>query len=138
MHEITAQLGTGTAVSLANGRHEWRGDEPPDKGGRDTGPSPYELLLGSLAACTLITLRMYCDHKGIALAGASATYEHDKAEETDGEGRRRTADVIRGRVRIEGEFSEQERKRLAQIVSRCPVHRTLEGGARLEDEVEFA
>ncbi len=65
MAEITAELVAGTRVSLSNGRHEWLADEPLDKGGEDSGPSPYEMLLGSLAACTLITLVLYTRHKGI-------------------------------------------------------------------------
>lgn len=134
---IAADLGQKTRVSLTNGRHEWNGDEPEDKGGEDTGPSTYEMLLGSLAACTLITLRLYCDHKGIVLRSASARCEHEKVEEVDDRGHLRQVDVIRSRVRIGGEFTDAERKRLTQIVSRCPIHRTLEHGARARDEVEF-
>src|SRR5688572_26912621 len=39
-------------------------DEPATSGGGDKGPDPHSLLLSSLAACTLITLRMYIDRKG--------------------------------------------------------------------------
>ncbi len=56
MARITATLTTGMAVQLSNGRHEWQADEPIDAGGTDTGPNPYELLLGSLAACTCVTI----------------------------------------------------------------------------------
>ena len=33
---------------ISAGRHVLRGDEPVDAGGGDTGPNPYELLLGAL------------------------------------------------------------------------------------------
>ena len=42
-------------------------DEPIDKGGKDSGFSPKELLASALAACTSATVRMYADNKGWAL-----------------------------------------------------------------------
>ncbi len=47
MARITAELTSGTAVQLTNGRHQWRADEPLELRGTDTGPNPYGLLLGS-------------------------------------------------------------------------------------------
>jgi putative redox protein len=72
MTTITADLVSGTQVTLSNGRHTWRADEPPAAGGDDTGPTPYELLVGSLAACTLITMALYCRHKQIPLKAVTA------------------------------------------------------------------
>ena len=72
MARISAKLTTGMVVHLSNGRHEWTGDEPLGAGGTDTGPDPYELLLGSLAACTCVTLAWYCRHKGLALEKITA------------------------------------------------------------------
>lgn len=142
MVEIQAELSEGTRVTLSNGRHEWRADEPLEKGGEDTGPSAYELLIGALAACTLATLQIYCRHKGIALQSVSARYTHAKvpAAETDGAapGARGLVDRITSRVTIQGEFNDAQRERLSQIVTRCPVHRTLETGLTVADEVEFA
>ena len=66
---VTAELREGTAVTLRARQFSWSGDEPAEAGGTDTGPDPYELLLGGLAACTAVTLRLYANHKGIDLAG---------------------------------------------------------------------
>jgi putative redox protein len=134
---ITANLTENTRVELTNGRHNWKADEPVEKQGEDTGPSPYELLLGSLAACTLITLQLYARHKGITLESASARYEHEKQDDVDENGRKKVVDVLTSQVEIGGEFTEAQRERLAQIVSRCPVHKTIENGARVVDRVSF-
>jgi hypothetical protein len=38
MARVTANLTSGMAVQLSNGRHEWQADEPIDAGGTDSGP----------------------------------------------------------------------------------------------------
>jgi len=134
---ITAELAENTRVDLSNGRHSWKSDEPVEKGGEDTGPSPYELLLSSLASCTLITLQLYARHKGIALERVSARYEHEKRDEIDEDGRKQVVDVLVSHVDIEGDFTDAQRQRLEQIVSRCPVHKTIDLGATVEDHVDF-
>ena len=136
MVEITAELLEGTRVSVSNGRHAWAADEPEDKGGEDTGPSPYEHLLASLASCTLITLALYTRHKGIPLAGVTARYSHEKVPAPDGQ--TGLVDRLTSHVEIEGEYEDSIRKRLEQIVSRCPVHKTLESGVHVVDQVTFA
>jgi putative redox protein len=134
---ITADLTENTRVELTNGRHSWKADEPLEKEGDDTGPTPYELLLGSLAACTLITLQLYARHKGITLERVTARYEHEKQDELDDRGKKKVVDVLTSHVEIGGEFTEAQRERLAQIVTRCPVHKTIETGSRVVDRVEF-
>ena len=83
MAQITATLTSGMAVTLSNGRHEWRGDEPVEAGGTDTGPNPYELLLGSLAACTCVTLAWYCKHKGLPLKSVTTSYDFSRVHADD-------------------------------------------------------
>jgi putative redox protein len=121
--------------------HEWTADEPVEAQGGDEGPNPYELLLGSLGACTALTLRLYARHKRLDLRSVHVEYhfsrEHAQDCEECGEEGDARLDVIRAKVVIRGAFDEAQRKRLTEIVSRCPVHRTLEGGPRMFETVEF-
>lgn len=141
MTQITATLSSGTEVELSNGHHIWRGDEPVAVGGADTGPNPYELLLGSLAACTCITLALYCRHKKIALGTVTASYEFNRIHARDCEDCDDTAkgyiDHIASDVQISGDFDDAQKKRLAEIVQRCPVHKTLAKGISIIDNVGF-
>jgi putative redox protein len=142
MAQITAELTSGLQVAISNGRHTWRADEPTGAGGGDTGPTPYEMLIGALAGCTLITLALYCRRKRIPLKSVSATYEHGRVHADDCEGcdddKQGYLDRITSRVRIAGTFDDTQRTRLEQIVSRCPVHKTLEHGVGMADRVVFA
>ena len=142
MAQITAKLTSGMVVELSNGRHDWRADEPLSAGGTDAGPNPYELLLGSLAACTCITISWYCQHKKIPLESVSTTYDFSRVHADDC----KDCDIpdkgfiekITSNVHIEGDFDEAQRKRLAQIAQRCPVHKTLAHGVKFEDNASFS
>ena len=142
MSQITAKLTAGMAVHLSNGRQEWRADEPIALGGTDTGPNPYELLLASLAACTCITLSYYCQRKGILLKSVSASYEFAKVHADDckdcDDPKTGFIDKITSHVEIDGDFDEAQRRRLAEIVERCPVHKTLANGVEFSDNTAFS
>ncbi len=113
MTRLTANLTSGMAVILSNGRHEWKGDEPLSAGGTDTGPNPYELLLGSLAACTYVTLAWYCRNKGWPLESVSTTYDFSRIHADDCEDcdipDRGFIEQITSNFHIEGDFDETQR-----------------------------
>ncbi len=52
---------------VTSGTHQFLTDKPESFGGHDTEPAPYDFLTASLASCTMITLRMYAQHKQINL-----------------------------------------------------------------------
>lgn len=138
---VTVDIGTSTTVQLSNGEHSWVGDEPGSQGGTDTGPNPYEQLLGALGTCTALTLRMYANHKQMDLASVAITSnftrevasECPECEEDDDT----KLDVIRSQIVLRGTFDEAQRARLTQVASRCPVHKTLQGGPRMFETVTF-
>lgn len=141
MSEITAELTSGLEVTMSNGRHTWRAGEPESAGGTDGGPNPYELLLGSLAACTCMTIAMYCRHKNLDLQSVKASFEFsnvhaddcdDCDDETSG-----FIEQVSSHVNIAGEFDESQQRRLAQIATRCPVHKTLTQGLHITDKATF-
>ncbi len=142
MTTITAELKKDTEVTISNGCHTWHADEPPHVGGNDTGPTPYDHLLDALAACTCITLTLYCGHKGLPLKSVSARYEHGRVHADDcadcEDLNKGFIEQIRSDVHIAGEFNDAQRKRLAQIVERCPGHNTLANGVTMIDRVEFS
>ncbi|HEX4198503.1 MAG TPA: alpha/beta fold hydrolase [Caulobacteraceae bacterium] len=106
-------------------------DEPVDVGGLGSGPSPYELLAAGLGACTCMTVRLYADGKGWPLDRVRASVRHDKV---DGQ---TPPDSFHRLVGLDGPLDDEQRARLMEIAGRCPVHRTLEGGSRI-DTAEFA
>ncbi len=141
MATVTASLGEGTQVELKAHQYSWRADEPTEAGGTDTGPTPYEILVGALAACISLTLRLYANHKGIALAGVDLTLEDDRVHADDCEECDERLDGwierIRTQVNLRGTFDDAQRTRLAQVAERCPVHKTLANQVQIFDSVTF-
>jgi putative redox protein len=50
--------------TITSGPHALAADEPVALGGGDRAPSPHQLLMAALGACTNITLRMYAERHG--------------------------------------------------------------------------
>ena len=141
MANVTASLRGGTVATIRARQFTWKADEPLSAGGTDEGPTPYEILLGSLAACTTITLRLYAEHKGIALEGVDVELDFDRVHAEDCVDCDERADGlierIESRVVFHGTFDEPQKKRLAQVAQRCPVHKTLAQGVHIADTASF-
>ena len=113
-------------------------DEPLDKGGTNLGPTPYELLLAGLGACTSITLRMYAGRKEWPLDAVRVTLRHDRVHAKDCEDCDKDTgmiDVIDKKLELEGDLSDEQRERLLAIAARCPVHRTLLNEIKIRSEL---
>jgi putative redox protein len=115
--------------------HQVLTDEPLDAGGTDAGPTPYELLLGALGACTAMTLRLYADRKRWPLEDVEVTLTHDRVHASDCETCETSEpflDRIRKRIELRGPLTDGQRERLLVIADRCPVQRTLQRDVLIE------
>lgn len=125
---ITARLVHKYQVYMHNGRHHMVADEPLDVNGTDIGPGPYDLLLGSLAACKAMTCRMYAERKGWDLQGMDITVSHQKVKAKDTpEASAETGfvDIFDCKMVYHGNLDADQLKRIHEISAKCPVHRTL-------------
>jgi putative redox protein len=115
-----------------SGTHSIILDEPADQGGDDRGMSPYEILLAALGGCMAMTVRLYATRKGWPLDDVKVTLAHDKTHAKDcddcvSERAAGVLDVIRQKVELTGDLTDEQQARLQEIAARCPVHRTLTG-----------
>lgn len=132
---VRARIGaSGFRVEVTARKHHLAADEPRSLGGTDAGPTPYELVLASLAGCTAMTLRMYADRKAWPLEAAVVWLRQDRSHEVDCEecvSRQVGMGVIERRVELVGPLSDEQKGRLLEIADRCPVKQTLERGIRI-------
>lgn len=132
---VVTETGDGPfAQRITAGRHVLPADEPPSIGGKDSGPTPYDLLLAGLGACTSMTLRMYAGRKNWPLVRVSVALRHEKVHAqdcADCETKEGRIDRIEREITVTGALDAEQRRRLLEIADKCPVHRTLENEVKV-------
>jgi putative redox protein len=113
-------------TTVTSGSHTIITDEPADVGGKDTGMSPYNLLLASLASCTAITLRMYIDRKTWLVDDITVNLQMFRS--SDGI-------LIESKLSFNGKLTDQQLKRLVTIADACPIHKILAGNIVINTSV---
>ena len=119
-------------LNIRSGEHALLADEPTSVGGLGTGLSPYELVSAGLAACTVMTMRLYADRKGFPLERASTTVQHAKIKDM------MPPDRFTRTVVLEGPLSDEQRARILEIADRCPVDLSLIRGSDVQTELQSA
>src|ERR1700758_4994084 len=113
---------TPYGVRINTGDHALRGDEPVDRGGADSGPPPFGLLLSGLGSCTAITLRMYAGRKGWPPTGIDVTLTYVVKD--------KDTRWINRLITFHG-VDDDQRAKLAEIAEKTPVTRAVRAGTEI-------
>ncbi len=130
-HQVVASLDNedGFTTQMKMGNHYSKADEPIRIGGNDFGPTPYELLAGSLSACTAMTIQMYAKRKDWLIENVEVHTSYSKSHAVDCEACENddTAkiDTFTREIKLTANLDEKQKERLLQIADKCPVHKTL-------------
>jgi putative redox protein len=116
------------AQQIVSGHHRLTADEPLARGGGDSGASPHELLLGSLGACTSITLRMYAGRKGWELGKITVGLRYAAPSGAE------KAHIDR-RLSFSKPLTEEQLGRLLEIAEKTPVTLTLKSGVAIDTSI---
>ena len=127
---IAQETGRGKfQVAITAGSHQFLADEPLAIGGLASGPTPYELVAAGLAACTVMTMRLYADRVAMPLEKARVGVRHDRDKD------RTPPDRFTREITLSGALEEEQREKLLSIADRCPVDLTLVRGSDVVTEL---
>lgn len=117
------------AVSVSIDGYPFVIDADPADGGDGLGPNPTRTLEGALAACGVITMRMYAERKGWPLDAAAIDVQ--RAEGGDAHAAR----VLMKTISLSGALDDDQRRRIAEIADRCPVQRLVTEGVEIRSNL---
>jgi putative redox protein len=124
----------GFATEIMARGHMLIADEPAALGGTEMGPTPYDYLLASLGACTVMTLRIYADRRGWPLESVTIRLWQNRVYEKDCEEcdvKPVGIDQVEREIELAGPLTEEQQEGLLRIADRCPVGQTLSRGIRI-------
>ncbi|MGB0981012.1 MAG: alpha/beta fold hydrolase [Winogradskyella sp.] len=125
-------------TSIQTKNHSLIADEPLSVGGSDFGPSPYEYLNAALAACTVMTLKMYAERKKWDLREVFVYISHSRQHSDDLQvevDKPKYLDYISKKLKFVGNLDAVQKERLKEIASRCPVHKTIASEVVFETKI---
>ena len=125
-------------TSIQTKKHNFIADEPASIGGDDFGPSPYDYLSAGLAACTVMTLKMYAQRKKWDLQEVYVYITYSKKHSDDlllDVDKPTRIDHLQKGLKFIGNLDEKQKARLKEIASKCPVHKTLQSEVFIETEL---
>jgi len=108
--------------------HQVATDMSVQDGGGDRGPSPVELLAGSLGSCIAMMVQSYCQTHGYeGDVGVSLTVElADKPK--------RIANLVID-LELPESVPEDKKEVIKRVAQRCPIHETLKNPPGLDIDV---
>ncbi|SDR86708.1 putative redox protein [Formosa sp. Hel1_31_208] len=125
-------------TTIQTSKHSFIADEPTSVGGDDFGPSPYDFLSAGLAACTVMTLKLYAERKKWDLQEVFAHITYSKKHSDDlmlDVDKPKRMDHLLKKLTFIGNLDESQRQRLKEIASKCPVHKTLQSEVIIDTEL---
>jgi putative redox protein len=119
MYETKVKFLNGVSFEVESRGHRLVCDQPPENGGADTGMTPPELLLASLATCAGYYAGQYLKARKLPEQGLNVRVTAEKAMNPPRIGS--------FRIEVESPFADDEKHRegLRRAVEKCLIHHTL-------------
>lgn len=117
------------AVAVSIDGHPMVIDASREDGGGDLGPNPTRTLEAALAACGVMTVKMYMRRKGWEADAVEIRIKRAASEDAH------VPHLLEKELTVAGALDEAQRARLLEIADKCPVHRMLTEGVTVRSRI---
>ncbi|HMW89513.1 MAG TPA: OsmC family protein [Candidatus Obscuribacter sp.] len=121
----TLAAGTNYKVDVTAGGHSVVSDQAVSVGGTGAGPTPKELLLAAIGACTVQTLMMVAPQRKWDIK--SLVVKVTFSEIPDPADASKKISLIEELIEVTGNLSQAELDAIERTAGRCPVLKAVEG-----------
>ncbi|MCX8033621.1 MAG: OsmC family protein [Thermoleophilia bacterium] len=104
-------------------------DQPVRAGGDETAPTPFDLFLASLAACSGVYVLSFLQQRGLSTDGAGLVLRTERDPET------KMVTKITTEVKLPADFPEKYREAVLRAVEQCTVKRHIQNPPAFETVV---
>ena len=113
-------------VNARIGKHIVRTDQSEGSGGDDSAPAPFDYFLSSIATCSGIYVKRFCDQRGINSTNIRLIQKHSYDLKT------RLIDKIELEILLPEDFPEKYKSAVVNVVNLCAVKKHFETPPEIE------
>ena len=117
--KLTATFQSGMRYDVVSGAHRIVTDQALEDGGQDSGMSPVELFVGSIASCVAYFVGQFCVRHNISRNGLVVDAEWTTAERPHRVGR------IDIGIHLPHRITTEQKERLLKVAHGCTVHQSI-------------
>lgn len=109
----------GKVVTALSGRHRIKTDQPVENGGEDSAPCPVDLYLASIATCSGIYVKSFCDRRNISTDGIRINQSVTFDEVSD------LPTLIRLEISLPADFPDKYRDHVVSAANLCKIKKSI-------------
>ncbi len=129
----TSVSSSGYEQKITVRTHKLTSDLSSKQGGKDSGPTPHEIFLAGLGACTAMTLQMVARLRKFDLQQVVVTVVETTT--VDPKDASKKIPLITEDVELTGNLIASEISSLTRAANRCPVYRLFTGAKQIVTSV---
>jgi putative redox protein len=110
----------GAKVEVAFGKHKLETDQPLQEGGEGSAPTPYQIFLASIAACSGFYALIFCQQRNLPTEGLKIVMDA------------KTPTEMKIKIRAPDGFPEKYQGALIASVKSCAIKKAIDKGIRID------